>query len=145
VHGPTADNAKELEAFVAEVVMARLYTDGAGESHFGTWNWRATETDFAPPAPPMEVTEPIAAERVLLLRIPAGWYGEPHPAPRRQLMVVVAGTLETTVSDGETRRFAPGSAILLEDTTGRGHSSRAVGGELLIAVTQLGEPIDHLV
>ena len=117
--------------------MARLYTDEAGESHFGTWQWQAAEIEFAPPARPVEVTEPVPAERALMLRMPAGWYGEPHPAPRRQLMVVVAGCVEATASDGETRLFTPGSAILLEDTTGRGHSSRAVDGEVLIAVTQL--------
>jgi len=61
------------------------------------------------------------------------------PVPRRQLMVVVMGSVETTASDGETRLFTPGSAILLEDTTGRGHSSRTVDGEVLIAVTQLGD------
>jgi hypothetical protein len=119
--------------------MARLYTDEAGESHFGSWRWPATETEFAPPAAPVEVTEPIPADRALMLRLPAGWYGEPHPAPRRQLMVLVAGSLETTASDGETRLFTPGSAILLEDTTGRGHTSRTLDGEVLIAVTQLSD------
>ena len=124
---------------MADVAMARLYTDEAGESHFGTWDWPATEIEFAPPAPPVEVTEAVPAARALMLRIPAGWFGKPHPAPRRQLMVVVAGTMETTASDGETRLFTPGSAILLEDTTGRGHTSRTVDGEVLIAVTQLGD------
>ena len=121
------------------VVIARLYADEAGESHFGTWEWPATETVFAPPAPPVHITEPVPAERALIIRTPAGWHGDPHPAPRRQLMVVIAGTMEATASDGETRLFAPGSAILLEDTTGRGHSSRTVDGEVLIAVTQLGD------
>ena len=124
---------------MANVVVTRLYADEMGESHFGTWEWHAAETEFAPPAPPVEVTEPVRAEQALMLRIPAGWYGEPHPAPRRQLMVVVMGSVETTASDGETRLFTPGSAILLEDTTGRGHSSRTVDGEVLIAVTQLGD------
>ena len=124
---------------MADVVVARLYTDEAGESHFGTWEWHAVETEFAPPAPPVEVTEPVRAEQALMLRIPAGWYGEPHPAPRRQLMVVVRGSVETTASDGETRLFTPGSAILLEDTTGQGHTSRAVDGEVLIAVVQLSD------
>jgi hypothetical protein len=134
-----ADEIQSDGGAVPDVVIARLYTDEAGESHFGTREWNATETDFAPPAPPVEVTEPIAAERALMLRIPAGWYGDPHPAPRRQLMVVVAGSVETIASDGEARLFIPGSAILLEDTTGQGHTSRAVDGEVLIAVVQLSD------
>lgn len=124
---------------MADVAIARLYTDEAGESHFGTWNWQATATPFAPATPAVEVTEPVPAKQALMLRMPAGWYGEPHPAPRRQLMVVIAGAVEATASDGETRLFTPGSAILLEDTTGQGHSSRTVDGEVLIAVTQLGD------
>ena len=116
------------------VAITRLYTDEAGESHFDTWEWPATQIESAPPA---EVTEAVPAEQAHMLRIPAGWYGEPHPAPRRQLMVVVSGCVEATASDGETRLLTPGSAILLEDTTGQGHSSRAVDGEVLIAVTQL--------
>jgi hypothetical protein len=123
---------------VTEVVsIARLYADEAGESHYDAWDWPAAETDFAPPAPPVLVTAPEAARRALLLRIPSGWYGEPHPAPARQLMVVVRGTIESTTSDGETRRFPAGSVVLVEDTTGFGHSSRAVDGEALLAVTQL--------
>jgi hypothetical protein len=121
----------------AYVTITRLYADATGESHFGTWEWPAVETEFAPPAPPVFVTAPEAAERTLLLRIPAGWYGQPHPAPRRQLMVVVKGTLESATSDGETRLFPAGSAVLVEDTTGPGHSTRTVDGEVVVAVTQL--------
>jgi quercetin dioxygenase-like cupin family protein len=119
------------------VSIARLYADPDGASHFGAWEWPAAETAFAPPAPPVRVTAPEAAERALLLHIPAGWTSRPHPAPRRQLMVVVRGTLESTVSDGETRSFPPGSAVLVEDTFGAGHSTRTVGGEVVVAVTQL--------
>jgi len=36
------------------------------------------------------------------------------------------------------RLFTPGNAILLEGTTGRGHTSRELDTEVLIAVTQLG-------
>ncbi len=34
---------------------------------------------------------------------------------------------EVTASDGEKRRFGPGSIVLLDDTTGKGHQTRAVG------------------
>ena len=121
----------------AYVPVARVYADASGESHFGTWQWPAVETELAPPAPPVFVTTPEAAEQTLLLRMPSGWYCQPHPAPRRHLMVVVHGTLESTASDGETRRFPPGSAVLVEDTTGHGHTIRTVDGEVVVAVTQL--------
>jgi hypothetical protein len=49
--------------------------------------------------------------------------------PRRQFVLVLVGELEVEVSDGEVRRFAPGSLILVEDTWGKGHVSRVVGAE----------------
>ncbi len=39
------------------------------------------------------------------------------------------GSVEITVSDGNKRVFNPGSVVLLEDTTGPGHISRAVAGK----------------
>jgi hypothetical protein len=36
--------------------------------------------------------------------------------------------MEITTSDGETRRFGPGSLCLLDDTTGKGHNTRVLGG-----------------
>ena len=37
-----------------------------------------------------------------------------------------------TVSDGEMRAFSPGDLIVLEDTAGKGHSTRVAGGEDLV-------------
>ena len=42
------------------------------------------------------------------------------------------------MSDGERRRYVPGSAALVEDTTGTGHRSWVVGDtDVLAAVVQL--------
>jgi len=117
--------------------LTRLYTGADGGSRFGTWQWPAVQAEIAPPAPPVIVTMPEAAGQTMLLRLPAGWSCEPHPAPHRHLMVVLHGTLESTTSDGETRRLPPGGAVLVEDTTGLGHGIRSVGGEVVVAITQL--------
>jgi hypothetical protein len=39
-------------------------------------------------------------------------------------MVTLAGEYEVQVSSGETRRFGPGSVVLVEDLTGAGHVTR---------------------
>ena len=52
-----------------------------------------------------------------------------HPAPRRQFIVNLTGGVKITASDGEERVFGPGSIMLVEDTTGKGHKSQATGSE----------------
>jgi hypothetical protein len=49
-----------------------------------------------------------------------------HPAPRRQVGVVLSGELEVEVHSGDRRRFGPGSIVFLEDTTGSGHITRVL-------------------
>ena len=53
-----------------------------------------------------------------------------HPAPRRQYIVkFLDAGVEITVSDGERRVIGAGEVILVEDTTGKGHLSKAVSGQ----------------
>jgi len=43
------------------------------------------------------------------------------------------------MGDGTVRRFGPGDAVLFEDLTGQGHTSRTVGGDRLSAIVPLAE------
>jgi hypothetical protein len=50
----------------------------------------------------------------------------------------ISGILRVTASRGETREIAPGTPWLMEDTTGKGHATTAVGDETAIgAIIQL--------
>eukprot|EP00891_Asterochloris_glomerata_P005144 jgi/Astpho2/5144/Aster-06355 len=51
-----------------------------------------------------------------------------HTAPQRQYIVMLNGAVDVTTTDHETRRFADGDILLVEDTTGKGHKSKAVAG-----------------
>lgn len=42
---------------------------------------------------------------------------------------MLRGRCSIEVSGGETREFGPGEIVLLEDTTGQGHTTRRVGDE----------------
>lgn len=112
---------------IDEMQCVHLYSDPSGESHFKVMDIELTPEVYAPPAPPEEVSRPIAARRLLFLRVPTGWFGDWHPSPTAQYMVVMNGELEIEVSDGEVRRFSSGDVVFGEDTQGRGHRSRAVG------------------
>jgi hypothetical protein len=116
----------------------RVYADSEGESHFEDVEIGMEEQIFAPPAPPLKLSELVATSTFGFLTGPPGWSGERHPAPRRQFMLYLQGQVEAETSDGEVRRFGPGSVTLVEDTTGKGHRSRVIGDEdVVMAVVQL--------
>ena len=53
-------------------------------------------------------------------------------------MLYLCGQIEVETSDGEVRRFGPGSATLVEDTAGKDHHNRVVGDDaVLLTVVQL--------
>ncbi len=118
------------------IKFVRLHVDGRGESHMGHQEIAIKSTEFAPPAPPMEVSsmEPAAGWR--FLHLPSRWVGDWHPTPKRLWIFCLAGEMEFQASDGAVHRVEPGSAMLLEDTTGKGHRSRVIGDRdaLLVAV-----------
>tara|TARA_A100001388_G_scaffold147291_1_gene109368 strand:+ start:706 stop:879 length:174 start_codon:yes stop_codon:yes gene_type:complete len=52
--------------------------------------------------------------------------------------MVLRGEIEFETSDGEMRKLAPGMVVLAEDTTGKGHKARSIGGEdALLGVVQI--------
>ncbi len=120
------------------MIYTRIYADENGESHFEDVEVKFKSIDFAPPAPPLDLSEFGPAESCSLLRGPESWYGDWHPAPYRQLHFYLSGEIKAETSDGEIRQFGPGSIILVEDTTGKGHRSRVAGSsETLIATVKL--------
>ncbi|MGD8538512.1 MAG: cupin domain-containing protein [Candidatus Aminicenantes bacterium] len=121
---------KKVTIEVAEpLAYVRIYSDLNGQSHFDKEEITFQLVDYAPPAPPISVSEALVAESVHFISSPSGWFGDWHPAPRRQFVFMLTGTMEVEVSDGEKRKFVPGDVLLVEDTSGAGHISRAVGNE----------------
>ena len=49
-----------------------------------------------------------------------------HNAPHKQIMIMLEGDCEMEVSDSTKHRFHPGDILLVEDTTGAGHYTRAL-------------------
>jgi hypothetical protein len=120
----------------------RLYAGPDGESHFEDVEVALTPVDFAPPAPPLNISAFLPAARVGFLSGPPAWRGDAkHPAPRRQFIIYLAGGAGVQASDGEVRHFRAGDVVLLEDTTGAGHLSWAEGDEeVRHVVVQLPDP-----
>jgi hypothetical protein len=119
---------------VIRVPYVRIVFDEAGETHFADDSAGLVDGDFAPPAPLLGLSSAVGAEHVRFIGAAPGWDSPLHPAPRRQWVLMVRGIVEATTSDGETRRFGPGDAVLLEDTDGAGHRTRVIGDDPWLAM-----------
>ena len=100
----------------------RIYADAAGESHF-----EDQDVALGPAPNGTEVSALYPATGVIFRRSPVGQVIDWHPAPRRQFVVTLSGEAEVEASDGEVRRIGPGTVMLAEDVTGKGHITRGVG------------------
>lgn len=123
-----------LEKYHLDMRYTKIFTDEEGETHFKDVEIQLEFVEFAPPAPPVLLSQFTSAKRFAFFTFPSGWQGSWHPTPAKQFFFLLSGDLEGTVSDGERRIFGPGSIALLEDTTGKGHMSRVVGSEDVIAI-----------
>ena len=118
----------------------RIYADQKGKSHFEDVEINLARTDFAPPAPPINLSSFSPALRYAFGSFPVGWRGDWHPTPQRQIFFILSGKIAVQVGDGEVRHLRAGSAVLLEDATGRGHVSWVTSKtDALTAVVQLPE------
>ena len=57
---------------------------------------------------------------------PGGRFLDWHPAPNRRWMITLSGDLEIGLGDGTVYKFGPGDVRLIEDVTGRGHTTHYV-------------------
>jgi Cupin domain len=70
----------------------------------------------------------LPAQSTMVTEMPEGLYQDWHPASRRQLLVVLSGTLEVETSDGRKHRCSSGDVFLADDVGSRGHRTRTIGG-----------------
>jgi hypothetical protein len=107
--------ASAAQSGARDAIVVRVYTTPDGGS-------RVEEVHISPDAKPIPVTRMTAgAYRGSGARAP-DW----HNAPRKQFAINMTGELEVELTDG-TRRKIGSDLVFLEDTTGKGHITRALG------------------
>ena len=106
------------------MAIYRLYTGDDGESHI-------EELDLTS-HPELGAGQDVST--ITFREWPAGHYIDWHPAPRRQYIISLTGELEIGLGDGSKVYYHPGDARLVEDTTGRGHTTKVLGDEPSIHV-----------
>jgi hypothetical protein len=101
--------------------IIRLYADDKGESHF-----QDIEVEFEAPTPSGRVSARQPATGIIFREVPGEYDLDWHPAPRRQYIINLDAGVQLTASDGEVRRVKAGEVVLVEDTWGKGHLSKAI-------------------
>jgi quercetin dioxygenase-like cupin family protein len=114
------------------VTVTRLYTGSDGQTHAEeTTDIRLTSD---PARRGLETSENIKVTGLQFVRTSPGWVVDWHPADRHQYIVTLSGRGEIEVSGGRKIALEPGSIVLAEDATGKGHISRTVGTEDRVAL-----------
>lgn len=103
----------------------RIETMPDGGSKFADDRIALTARPVAAGVAPMATSE-LPAAGAMFVRS-GGFDSAAHPAPARQWVVMVRGTIEVTTTAGEKRVFGPGDLLLAADIEGLGHSTVALG------------------
>jgi hypothetical protein len=99
----------------------RLYADKKGESHF-----EDVEVEFTEAGRGGRLSPRLPATGIIFREVPSDYDLDWHPAPRRQYIINLDAGVQITASDGEVRRIGAGEVLLVEDTWGKGHLSKAL-------------------
>jgi redox-sensitive bicupin YhaK (pirin superfamily) len=84
----------------------------------------------------------VAAQSAMFTEMPEGLNQDWHPASRRQLVVVLSGTIEVEASDGTKHRWSNGEMFLADDVGSRGHRTRTIGGPARVMFVHLPPEAD---
>lgn len=112
---------------MSSIEYLRIFADSDGCSHFETLNIELNLNDYAPPATPLNISSLEFAEACVFLELPVGWFGDWHPTPVRQWLILMTGECEFEVGAGQCCRRKAGDAVMLDDTSGKGHRTRVIG------------------
>ena len=104
---------------------SRMYTDENGDT-----TWQPIDLDDHP-----EWLEAIDATDIKFGIRPPNVEQDWHPAPQRQFVIILSGELQITYPDGSQKVFGAGEARLMDNITGKGHKTIALGAEPCITAT----------
>jgi len=111
------------------VTMTRLYTGPDGQTH-----GERIEIRLRPLSIGGEQSKTSAVSGMEFRRFPPGWMNDWHTAPKRQYVITLSGRSEVEMTGGKKFVNNPGSVVLAEDLTGKGHITRTFGSEDWISV-----------
>lgn len=102
--------------------IIRLYTGPDHQSHFDWIEIPCDQQDTMG-----QVSRWISTQACFIRESSSDLITDWHSVSRRQLVVILAGSIEIEVGSGEKQIFRTGDLFFAEDTTGQGHVTRALG------------------
>jgi hypothetical protein len=106
--------------------VTRIYTDAKGETHFEDVEVQLESLRSGI----MRRSKPLKASGMTFGAFSGTLAENWHTALRKQAIIILNGEVDLAVSDGSKRRFGPGHVLMLEDTSGKGHTTNSVDGRL---------------
>ena len=107
------------------VMVTRIYTGPDGQS-------RAEQIEMKLNAG--GTAEMINATGVQFSSRPAAPVSDWHTGPMRQYVITLSGRAELEVGDGKKVPIGPGQINLIEDTTGKGHTTRNLEDRIVVTI-----------
>ncbi len=104
--------------------ITRLYTGIDNNSYF-----EDIEIDLEDAGDIGQLSEKVNATGIIFRRTGPDYDYDWHNAPQRQYIIMLDGAVDIEITDGTVRRFSTGDILLVEDTTGHGHKSKAVNNQ----------------
>jgi len=124
-----AATSAAAQSRTGRTVVTRLFTGADGQSHAEdvevAWRTATLRADLSE-------SDSVKTSSAQFLRWPRGFVWEGHPASKRQYVIIVSGRGEVDLAEGRKIPLAPGTVLLAEDTTGKGHITRVGPDEDLV-------------
>lgn len=101
--------------------LVRIYSDNNGDSHF-----EDVEIPLKDAGDIGALSDNYPAKNIIFREVSPAYDYDFHTAPQRQYIILLDGEIEIETSMGDTRRFAAGDVLLVEDITGKGHRTKNI-------------------
>jgi hypothetical protein len=124
------DNKPAAPVLAESLKVMHLYGGSDGESHLDT---------IALPdvggVPGKVLQSRLFATDVEIGEAPPGMFIDWHGVSTPRLLIMLSGQMEIGLGDGSKHILRAGDMVLAADTTGRGHTSRTIGNEIVRSLT----------
>ena len=116
--------------------LTRIYTGDDGTSQFEEIELNLKEFEIG------ALSRQLRPDSVIFRVSEPGLVNDWHTAPGKTMIIVVSGSVQTEVTNGEVRRFDAGGICYAEDVTGPGHLTTDLEGPRLSLMVSLPDDFD---